>query len=229
MELTEELKKRLLKTSPAQIGHYIENGYMSPDIKPVYPEVKMLGPAYTVRLTADDSATLYYAMERAPKGSVIVIDRGGDMTFACCGEIVVSAAKSLGMEGIVIDGPATDSMAIKKIRFPVFCKGLSAVTTRFLGTGGTYNIPVSCGGVVTKPGDIVFGDADGVIVLSAKDCIKYIDKAEADDIEEQEWKELLKQGRKISELCNINRLVETNVKEYIGGLLEIEENTDENN
>ena len=222
MELTEKLKKRLMGTSPAQLGHYIEKGYMNPDIKPISPESKIVGPAFTVKLTADDSVTLYYAMERAPKGSVIVIDRGGDTTFACCGEIVVNVAKSLGISGIVVDGPATDSLAIKEMGFPVFSKGLSVVTTRFLGTGGEFNIPISCGGVVINSGDIIFGDADGVIALSVEDCIKYIDKAEADDLEENEWKKLFMRGKKMSELCNIDRLVKINIKEYIGKLLEFD-------
>lgn len=221
MEFTEELRQRLLKTSPAQMGHYIEGGYMSPEIKPVYEQAKMAGPAYTVRLMADDSVTLYYAMERAPKGSVIVIDRGGDNTFACCGEIVAYAAKTLGMAGIVVDGPATDSIAIKEMQFPVFSKGLSAVTTRFLGVSGQYNIPVSCGGVSVSPGDIIFGDADGVICLSVDDCYKYVSCAEKDDLEEMEWKEKMRRGVRVSELCNIDRLTETDVKEYIGKLLKL--------
>ncbi len=219
MIFTEELKERMAKTSPAQIGHYIESGYMSPEIKPVFEQVKMVGPAFTVQLHADDSAMLYYAMERAPKGSVIVIDRGGDSTFACCGEIVVSAAKSLGLAGIVVDGPATDSLAIKEMAFPVFSKGISVVTTRFLGLGGAYHIPVSCGGLSVVPGDIVFGDADGVICLSVEECWKYVEFAEADDREEIEWKQKLKQGMKVSELCNINQLVEADVKEHINKLL----------
>ncbi len=222
MEFTEELRSKLMLTSPAQIGHYIEGGYMSPAIKPVYQSAKIAGPAYTVRLSGEDSVTLYYAMERAPKGSVIIIDRGGDTTFACCGEIVAYAAKTLGLEGIVVDGPATDSVAITQMQFPVFSKGISAVTTRFLGTSGQYDIPVSCGGVAVKTGDIIFGDADGVICLSVEECSKYVEKALADDAEEIEWKEKMKQGMKVSELCNINRLTETNVKEYIGQLLTLE-------
>lgn len=225
MEFTETLRERLLKTSPAQIGHYIEGGYMSPEIKPLYTEAKMAGPAYTVRLLGEDSVTLYYAMERAPKGSVIVIDRGGDRTFACCGEIVAYAAKTLGMAGIVVDGPATDSVAIRQMRFPVFSRGLSAVTTRFLGTGGSYNIPVSCGGVPIRPGDIIFGDADGVISLTVEECYKYLEYAEADDLEEIEWREKMSRGIKVSELTNINRLTETDVRAYIGGLLKMEKNS----
>lgn len=219
MEFTEEIRQRLLKTSPAQIGHYIEGGYMSPAIKPIYEEAKIVGPAYTVRLVSNDSVTLYYAMEKAPKGSVIVIDRGGDATYACCGEIVACAAKELGLAGIVVDGPATDSIAIKEMKFPIFSRGLSAVTTRFLGVSGQYNIPVSCGGVTVTPGDIVMGDADGVICMSVEDCYKYVKFAEADDLEEIEWKEKLRRGIKVSELCNINQLVETDVKKYIGKLL----------
>ncbi len=94
----DELRDKFMTTDPAQIGHFIDGGgYMNPKIGPLYEEAKMVGPAYTVRATGDDSTILYYAMERAPKGSVIVVDRAGDTTFACCGgEIVALLAKKNG-------------------------------------------------------------------------------------------------------------------------------------
>ena len=110
---TEEIRARFLKVSPAAIGHQISNGFMDAEIKPVTDEMKVAGPAYTVRLTERDSSALYYALQKAPGGSVIVIDRAGDHTFACVGEFLAEMAKGCGMAGIVVDGPATDKLARK--------------------------------------------------------------------------------------------------------------------
>ena len=79
MEFTEEIRARFMKVSPAAIGHHISNGFMKAEIKPVKDEMKVVGPAYTVRLTERDSSALYYALQKAPKGSVLVIDRSGDI------------------------------------------------------------------------------------------------------------------------------------------------------
>ena len=74
MEFTNELKERLLKIAPAQFGHHIEHGFMHPRIKPADMNMKIAGPAYTVRATERDGSALYYAIMKAPKGSVIVVD-----------------------------------------------------------------------------------------------------------------------------------------------------------
>lgn len=165
MALTEELIQRFLKVDPATIGHYIGGGFMRPEMKPLNRRSKMVGPAYTIRMQGKDSACLYYAMKHAPKGSVLVIDRCGDDTYACVGEMVALLSKCSGFAGIVIDGPATDSLAIEELGFPVFCTGISAVTTNVIGISGEVDVQISCSGAVVHPGDIVFGDADGVIVL----------------------------------------------------------------
>lgn len=218
MTLTKELIQRYSKVDPAQIGHKIKSGYMHPRIKPVFKSAKVIGPAFTIRIPVNDSAMIYYAMKKAPKGSVIVIDRQGDEIYACTGEIVVLAAKSLGMAGIVIDGPATDSIAIEEIGLPVFSTGLSPVTTTMLGLTGEYNIAVQCGGAVVNPGDIIFGDADGVIVIPPERLEELVEYAEQADAQEAIVKQVLADGGYISELLNIDNLVEADKDAFFAGL-----------
>ncbi len=165
MNLTKELYDRIMATSPAQFGHHIQHGFMHPRIKPVIPQFKVLGPAYTVRATERDGSALYYAIMKAPEGSVIVVDRGGEENFACAGDQLVLMMKHRNLGGLVVDGPVTDRIGLEKLGFPVFCNGFSPVTTLCTGTNGEVDIPIQCGGAVVKPGDIIFGDADGVIVL----------------------------------------------------------------
>ncbi len=193
MELSQEIRDRFMKVEPAAIGHKISNGFMHPSIKPVSDTMKVVGTAYTVRLTQRDSSALYYAIQKAPKGSVVVVDRAGDHTFACVGEFFAEMARGCGMAGIIIDGPATDKLALKQSDFPVFCTGFSPVTTNVTGTSGEVEIPIECGGAVVNPGDIILGDADGVIVVPS-DYMPYLEFAEQKAAEEAVKREQLRQG-----------------------------------
>ncbi len=193
MQFTQEIKDRFMKVEPATIGHHITKGFMRPEVKPVCDEMKVIGPAYTVRLNERDSSALYYAIQKAPKGSVIVVDRAGDHSFACVGEFFAEMTRGCGMAGIVIDGPATDKIALKKMGFPVFCKGFSPVTCNVTGTSGEVEIPVECGGAVVRTGDLIFGDADGVIVLP-EDYMPYLEAAEKKTADEAAMREKLEKG-----------------------------------
>lgn len=204
MEFSEELRDRFMGVDPATVGHHIGGGFMRPEMKPLNKNVKMVGPAYTVRMEGRDAAPLHYAFTKAPKGSVIVIDRCGDRTYAPIGEVVALYAQCQGFAGLVIDGVVTDSRAIEKQDFPVFCTGVSVVTTAILGVSGKVNIPVSCSGVVVHPGDIVFGDADGVIVLPPDGYEDALEKAEIGIAKEEGIKELYRSGGKSH--VNIERL-----------------------
>ena len=182
MELTQELIDRFMKVAPAQIGHYIKSGYMHPRIKPVSKNFKMIGPAVTVRMIGTSNTMLYYAQEHSPKGSVIVVDRGAQDTHACCGDGCSLSALVNGMAGIVIDGPNCDSSGIVEVGLPVFSTGGSVVTCMATpDPQAEYNVPVSCGDTIVNPGDIVFGDEDGVLVMKPEDCVRLLELAEAGD------------------------------------------------
>ncbi len=200
MALSKELIERFMKVDPATIGHYISGGYMRPEMKPICKNSKMIGPAYTVRMQGKDSACLYYAMKHAPKGSVLVVDRCKDNTYACVGEMVALLSKCRGFAGIVVDGPATDSVSIEKMGYPIFCTGITAVTTNVIGISGEVDVPISCSGAVVNPGDIVFGDADGVIVLPSDGYEEALEKAEAAVANEAELRKHFLNG----EFANIN-------------------------
>ncbi|MGI6177909.1 MAG: RraA family protein [Eubacterium sp.] len=208
MGLSKELIERFKKVDPATMGHYIGGGFLKPQIKPLnIGEGRMVGPAYTVRLSGRDSCGIYYAISKAPKGSVIVVDRCGDETFACCGEMVATYAQGRGMAGMVIDGPATDSVAISKLDIPIFCTGISSVTTVILGVSGEVQIPITCGGAIVNPGDIVFGDADGVVVLPPDNYEEALEKSEQSVRDEITQREIFARGELPG--WDIDRLFET--------------------
>lgn len=193
MQFTQEIRERFMRVEPATIGHHISKGFMRLEVKPVCDEMKVVGPAYTVRLNERDSSALYYAIQKAPKGSVIVVDRAGDHSFACVGEFFAEMTRGCGMAGIIIDGPATDKIALKKMGYPVFCTGFSPVTCNVTGTSGEVEIPIECGGAVVRTGDLIFGDADGVIVLP-EDYMPFLEAAEKKTAEEAAMREKLEKG-----------------------------------
>ena len=179
MAWTKEMIDRFMKTDPATYGHFVGVRFMKPAIKPINKHSKMIGPAYTVRILGKDSCAMYRAIEEAPAGSVLVIDRCGDEVYAAVGEMVARYAKGAGLAGIVLDGPATDSLWIEEMDFPVFCTGISVATTNVWGISGEYNVDVSCGGATVHPGDLIFGDADGVVVMEPTGYEENLEKAEA--------------------------------------------------
>lgn len=221
MTLSKELIERFKSVDPATVGHYIGGGYMRPEMKPIRNEdFRMVGPAYTVRIPGRDSCALYYAISKAPKGSVIVIDRCGDDTFACCGEMVATYAKGCGMAGIVVDGPATDSIALAKLDIPIFCTSISAVTTIIIGVTGEVNIPITCSGTTVNPGDIIFGDADGVVVLPANNYEDALSKAELSVKNEIYQREIFAKGQLPD--WDIDRLFETDTLSMLAELRKID-------
>lgn len=179
MALSSELIERAMKIDPAMLGHYMDKGFMNTGIRPVDDNYKIVGPAYTVRFSGKYSAILFYAMRRAPEGSVVIVDRGGENRHACCGEGVTRVAQSLNLAGIVIDGPSTDTVGIKKLDFPVFSTGRSPLTTTVAQSEGDFNVPVNCGGAIVNPGDIIFGDADGVVVIPENEFVERLEMGEA--------------------------------------------------
>ncbi len=217
MEFTQEHRDRFMKVDPATIGHFIKaNGFMNTKMKPLSKTMKVVGPAYTVRMEGRDSSAFHLALTKAPKGSVIVIDCSDNTEYACIGEMVALGMQVRGFAGFVIDGPITDSIAIEESGFPAFCTGISVVTTNILGIYGEQNITIKCAGAIVNPGDIIFGDADGVVVLPKDDFEPYLIKAEAAVAREVAFREKLKSGEIMNN--NIEKLLQANVLGIIADL-----------
>ena len=217
----EELFQLALTTDPAQIGHSVQGGYMT-GIYPVSDHLKVIGPAFTIRLPGTDNAMLYYAMKKAPKGSVIVIDRMGDKRIAAVGEMVIRSAMALGMAGVVVDGPNTDTRAIRELDFPLFSTGRACVTNTFKGMDGEYNVPVNCGGCVVRPGDIVYGDLDGVICAPADQLEELVKHAKEQDENEVRWRQNFAAGGYVDKFINLEKLVNVGVKGAIADLCKVD-------
>jgi RraA family protein len=131
-------------------------------LRPFHRGGRLVGAAFTVKTRPGDNLAIHQALELVGPGDVIVVDGGGDETRALVGEIMKTIAEHRGAAGYVIDGAIRDVAAFAESDFPCFAR---AVIHRgpYKNGPGAINVPVSIGGMVVAPGDIVVGDEDGVV------------------------------------------------------------------
>ena len=187
----------------AKIGDSMaRHGIMRPHIKPIAPGNKVVGPAVTVLTRPGDALYVAHAADIAQPGDVVVIDAGGAADLAVFGERIAAYMKNRHVAGIVIDGAVRDAKGIIEVGLPTFCSG---VTPRLLGSQGpgAINVPISCGGTVVNPGDVIVGDDDGVVVVPADDLQRVIDLADAHLDGEMSRVEAVSNGQTISDVQNL--------------------------
>ncbi|WP_407531133.1 RraA family protein [Methylobacterium oryzisoli] len=154
----------------------------------------LLGTALTVRVRAGDNLAIHQALNLARPGEVIVVDGGGDTSRALVGDIMKAIAESRGVAGFVIDGAIRDSAAFAASKFP--CYARAAIHRGPYKTGpGAINVPVSVGGCVVAPGDIVVGDADGVVTFPPDVAASLIKAVQAQVAREAEVLQMIRDGR----------------------------------
>jgi RraA family protein len=153
------------KTAPtAVISDNLERLPGAVGLRPFHRGESMAGPAFTIRTAAGDNRAIHQALELFRPGDVLVVDGGGDTSRALIGEIIAQIAEHRGAAGFVIDGAIRDAGALARSSFPVFARAAIHRGPYKNGPGET-NVPVSIGGMVVHPGDIVVGDEDGVVAF----------------------------------------------------------------
>lgn len=138
----------------------------------------MVGPALTVKARAGDNLFIHQALDMSQPGDILVVSNEEDQWRSLMGEIMFTYAlyqRKLG--GIVLDGPVRDVDALRKMPLPVYATG-STPGGPYKEGPGEINVPIACGGISVNPGDIILGDADGVIVIPLKDAPDILSAAE---------------------------------------------------
>ncbi len=146
-------------------------------------EIKLAGPALTVRTGPADNLFVNKAIDAARPGDVIVVDCCGGHSHAFVGEIMARYAQSRGVAGLVIDGPVRDSAELSDLRLPIFAAGVST-SGPWRNGPGEIGYPVCCGGVPVMPGDLVLGDADGIVIVPRADAEAVVAAAERVHVQE---------------------------------------------
>lgn len=137
-------------------------------LRPFHRSGAMLGTAVTVRTRAGDNLAIHRAFDFCRPGDVLVIDGGGELSQALLGDLMASYAQRIGIAGLVVDGAIRDVAEIRSRDFPVYARG---ATHRgpYKNGPGEVNVPVTIGGMVVHPGDLMAGDEDGVLAIAPAD------------------------------------------------------------
>src|SRR5918994_2395349 len=139
---------------------------MEPEIKNMTdPDLRLVGPACTVKVYPGDNLMVHKALDIAQPGDVVVVDTSSSSLTAVLGDLVCTKARHRGVQGFVVDGLIRDLQAIRALGdFPVFARGVTPIGPLHRGPG-ELNHPISAGGIVVNPGDVIVGDANGVVVV----------------------------------------------------------------
>jgi len=163
---------------------------MDAKIRPINEE-PLLGSAFTIKVRPGDNLMLHKALDLAQPGDILVVDAQGDLTNSIMGELMVLWAKKKGIAGFIIDGAIRDIGTLKKMDIPIYAAGVNP-RGPYKDGPGEINVPISCGGVVVQPGDILVGDEDGIVVINPKDAPELLIKAKDKSAAEQKTMEEIK-------------------------------------
>jgi RraA family protein len=137
-----------------------------PAIRNVSNELPLVGPALCVKVFPGDNLMVHKALDLATPGDILVIDTSQSGQNAVLGDLIANKAKHRGIAGVVVDGLIRDLEGVRETGLPVYARGVTAFGPLHRGPG-EINHPISCGGVVVYPGDIIAADESGIVVVPA--------------------------------------------------------------
>ena len=143
-------------------------GSLNGRVQALHPSMRVAGPAFTVEARPGDNLGFHVALAVARPGDVIIVDGKGDLGSALFGDLMATQAQAAGIAGLVVDGAVRDTTELALRGYPIFAAGRNpAGPTK--GIPGRLGIPICVAGAPVNPGDLVVGDADGVVVIPRND------------------------------------------------------------
>lgn len=203
------------KDIPSSIISDCLNRYygMNAKIKPILRGVRLCGPALTIQSMAGNNLMSHLALTFAEPGDVLVIDARGYLGNAVWGGVQTVYAAKRGVAGLVVDGAVRDIEDIRRIRFPVFCKGVTPAGPH-KGWSDSVNVPIQCGGIPVLPGDLVVGDDDGVAVVPSE-LIKEVYEESLERMKkEKSWLKKIEKGHSSLDAVGLRKILESMEIEY---------------
>jgi regulator of RNase E activity RraA len=214
-QLTEqEIIEILEKESTGNIADAVEEvtgerGFMYHDMKPVY-ESKIVGPAATAYLRpvlhTDTREYPNYALQildEAEEGSILVYVLEDGLETAGIGDLMATTAKVRNLGGAVIDGGARDVKDLREIDFPVFSRSITPATSVGRYVSVAKQVPVKCAGVTVRPGDLIVGDLDGVVVVPREHAEQVVEKLRDYREKEEKMKPIIRETKSMLKALEI--------------------------
>jgi 3-hexulose-6-phosphate synthase/6-phospho-3-hexuloisomerase len=199
----EDIRAVLEMVSSANLSDALHRGGVLEGLKPLFPGIRMVGPALTVRTYPGDWAKPVEAIDLAQPGDVLVIDAGG-VGPALWGELATNSAIHKGLAGVVIDGALRDSGDIVKLQFPAFTRLVLPNAGEPRGFG-EIGVPIRLGNTRVETGDWLLGDDDGVTVLPQRQAVEYTNRAMDVLEKENRIREEILEGRTLAQVMDLLR------------------------
>jgi 4-hydroxy-4-methyl-2-oxoglutarate aldolase len=193
----------LARFSPATL-HEAQGrrGALSSRIKPVDYRMRLCGPAFTVRCAPRDNIMLQLAINYAQPGDIIVVSGGEYEEAGSFGDVLANACLAKGIGGLVTDSGVRDSLQLRELGFPVFSLSVCIKGT-VKETLTSTNDPVVVGGELIHPGDIIVGDADGLVVVRREEALEVARLSQAREDTEAEYIAAYKAGKSVIEVSKL--------------------------
>jgi len=182
-------------------------GLLDQSMRAMTPGLRVVGQAVTAFCAPNDSLMTHCALYLAQRGDVLVISNGGVRFGALWGGNVAFDAQAAGLGGAVVEAPVRDLGFIRELKFPVWANSVSVTRSEKNGAG-CVNRPISCGGCVINPGDIVVADDDGVLCFSPVHIEALVDQVSKRVRLESELREKLSAGVRLFETQNFGALLQ---------------------
>ncbi|MCU1619482.1 MAG: ligK [Modestobacter sp.] len=153
-------------------------GYLGPEFRPAWPGARIGGTAVTALCWPGDNLMIHVAVEQCRPGDVLVVATNSPSTDGLFGELFATALAHRGVRGVVLGSGVRDVAELREMGFPAWSRAVSAQGS-VKATAGAVNVPVTLGGQVVHPGDVVVADDDGVLVVPRADVPRALTASQA--------------------------------------------------